>query len=80
MSQEKQILMVTGAAGNLGHAVATRFAQAGATLVLLDLDRQRLQERYGQETERQSFVLADLLGRVEVTAAVKSSAWPPMPR
>jgi NAD(P)-dependent dehydrogenase (short-subunit alcohol dehydrogenase family) len=72
MSEEKQIVIVTGAAGNLGQAVAARFAQAGATLVLLDLDRERLQQRYGNESGQQIFAPADLLDRAEVAAAVKA--------
>jgi NAD(P)-dependent dehydrogenase (short-subunit alcohol dehydrogenase family) len=74
MSQEKQIVMVTGACGNLGQAVAARFGKAGATLVLLDLDRQRLEDRYGKENERQRLAPADLLDRAEVAAAIKDAA------
>jgi NAD(P)-dependent dehydrogenase (short-subunit alcohol dehydrogenase family) len=71
--QDHRIVMVTGAGGNLGQAVAGRFMQAGATLVLLDLDRQGLQDRYGQEHARQMFAPADLLDRAEVAAAVKAA-------
>jgi NAD(P)-dependent dehydrogenase (short-subunit alcohol dehydrogenase family) len=74
MSGNNQVVMVTGACGNLGVAVAARFAQSGATLVLLDLDSQRLQQRYGQENEKQRFAAADLLDRAEVAAAVKDAA------
>ena len=74
MNDSNQVVMVTGACGNLGQAVAARFMQAGATLVLLDLERQRLQERYGQEGERQHFAAADLLDRAEVAAAIKDAA------
>jgi NAD(P)-dependent dehydrogenase (short-subunit alcohol dehydrogenase family) len=71
MRHQNQVVMVTGASGNLGQAVAARFKQAGATLVLLDLDRQALEKCYGQENERQLFAAADLLARAEVAAAVK---------
>ena len=37
-------VMLTGAAGNLGRAVAGAFAEAGASLVLLDLKRGALQD------------------------------------
>jgi NAD(P)-dependent dehydrogenase (short-subunit alcohol dehydrogenase family) len=38
MSVKGQSVMITGAAGNLGQAVAAAFAQAGASLALLDLN------------------------------------------
>jgi len=43
MRFDDKVVMITGAAGNLGQAVAAAFGAAGATLVLLDLDAQRLQ-------------------------------------
>jgi NAD(P)-dependent dehydrogenase (short-subunit alcohol dehydrogenase family) len=42
MSFKNQIVMITGAAGNLGQAVAASFAAAGANLVLLDLNEAAL--------------------------------------
>jgi NAD(P)-dependent dehydrogenase (short-subunit alcohol dehydrogenase family) len=42
MSFKGQTAMITGAAGNLGHAVAAAFAAAGANLVLLDLNEDAL--------------------------------------
>ena len=56
-------VMLTGAAGNLGSAVAAAFADAN--LVLLDLKRGSL-----QESERQMFIAADLLDPKSVQAAV----------
>ena len=41
-------VVVTGAAGGIGAAVARRFAEAGDTLVLGDLDAVRLEELAGQ--------------------------------
>jgi NAD(P)-dependent dehydrogenase (short-subunit alcohol dehydrogenase family) len=57
-------VMLTGAAGNLGRAVAAAFAEAGANLVLLDLKGNR------QESDRQLFVATDLLNAESVQAAV----------
>jgi NAD(P)-dependent dehydrogenase (short-subunit alcohol dehydrogenase family) len=74
MSENNQVVIVTGACGNLGQAVAARFMQSGATLVLLDLDSQRIAQLYGQENARQRFAGADLLDRAEVAAAVKDAA------
>jgi len=57
--------MLTGAAGNLGRAVAAAFAAAGANLALLDLKRGNL-----QDSDRQLFVETDLLDAQSVQAAV----------
>ena len=73
MSQNNQVVMVTGACGNLGQAVAARFREAGATLVLLDLDPERLRQAYGEENPQLRFAAADLLDRAEVAAAIKDA-------
>ena len=73
MDNVNQVVMVTGACGNLGQAVAARFRESGATLVLLDLDRQRLEDHYGPENDRQRFAATDLLDRTEVAAAIKDA-------
>jgi NAD(P)-dependent dehydrogenase (short-subunit alcohol dehydrogenase family) len=57
-------VMLTGAAGNLGRAVAAAFAETGANLVLLDL------KGNPQESDRQLFVATDLLNAESVQAAV----------
>ena len=38
-----KIVIITGAAGSLGSSTATRFAAEGATVVLVDIDRERLE-------------------------------------
>jgi NAD(P)-dependent dehydrogenase (short-subunit alcohol dehydrogenase family) len=58
-------VMLTGAAGNLGRAVARAFAGAGDNLVLLDLKRGAL-----QDSDQQLFIAADLLDPQSVQAAV----------
>jgi NAD(P)-dependent dehydrogenase (short-subunit alcohol dehydrogenase family) len=58
-------VMLTGAAGNLGRAVAAAFAAAGANLALLDLKRGNL-----QDSDHQFFVEADLLAPASVQSAV----------
>lgn len=47
-----RVALVTGAAGNLGQAVAAAFEQAGARLVLADMAADRLGELYGESGER----------------------------
>ena len=41
-SMNGKTVMITGAAGNLGRATAKRFAEAGASLILLDRSMERL--------------------------------------
>ena len=58
-------VMLTGAAGNLGRAVAAAVAEAGASLALVDLKRGAL-----QDSDRQLFLATDLLDPESVQAAV----------
>jgi NAD(P)-dependent dehydrogenase (short-subunit alcohol dehydrogenase family) len=58
-------VMLTGAAGNLGHAVAEAFAKAGDALVLLDLKKGDI-----QASDRRVFIATNLLEPQSVQAAV----------
>jgi NAD(P)-dependent dehydrogenase (short-subunit alcohol dehydrogenase family) len=69
MQLDGHVAMVTGAAGNLGRAVATAFAAAGARLVLLDLDRRALEAAYGGEGDARLLVAANLGDTTAVDAA-----------
>jgi NAD(P)-dependent dehydrogenase (short-subunit alcohol dehydrogenase family) len=62
--------MVTGAAGNLGRAVAAAFADLGANLALVGMQREHLQQVFGGESDRRLFLPANLLDRASVDAAV----------
>lgn len=53
--------MITGAAGNLGRAVAAAFEQRGDRLLLLDRSQQDLAAAYGADSARLRRVAADLL-------------------
>ncbi|MEA3157338.1 MAG: hypothetical protein QOK44_4927 [Betaproteobacteria bacterium] len=66
MSFGNRTVIVTGAAGNLGGAVARVFADLGANLVLVDLKREGLERAFGSENDQRSFAPANLL---EMTAA-----------
>lgn len=69
MNFSNKTVMVTGAAGNLGHAVARRFAMHDARLVLVDRESQ------AQDAEPQAdrlHVAADLLDPNAVAHAVKA--------
>ena len=61
MSSDNRTVIVTGAAGNLGKAVADAFEKQGANVVLVDLRRESLEKAFGSESERRIFVAANLL-------------------
>ena len=73
MRFENQTVMLTGAAGNLGRAVATAFAAQGARLVLVGRQVQSLQAAFGEAGERRLFVAADLLDDAQVQAALAAA-------
>ena len=62
-------VLITGASGNLGRAVAAAFAARGANLALLDRDRAHLDAAFGGESDRRMLVAADLLDAAAVEAA-----------
>ena len=69
MSIEPRTVMITGAAGHLGRAVAAHFAAAGARLVLVDRQAEALAAAFGAET-RHLTCPADLLDVAQVQAAL----------
>lgn len=73
MTFNTKTIMITGAAGNLGRAVANAFHQQGANLVLLDRQMEGLQRAFGKEDERRAFFAVDLLDQGQVKDAVESS-------
>jgi NAD(P)-dependent dehydrogenase (short-subunit alcohol dehydrogenase family) len=60
MDFSNQTIVVTGAGGNLGSAVADAFGDCAANLVLVGRHEASLARRFGAETERRVFVAADL--------------------
>lgn len=73
MSFKGKVVLVTGAAGNLGRAVAQAFAEQGAALVLVDLDRKRLQQVHGDDNETQLLAAADLRSAAPAAEVVKTA-------
>lgn len=51
MTRNPQTILITGAAGHLGRAVAAHFHQRGARLVLLDRNVQPLQSAHGDDAQ-----------------------------
>ena len=70
MTFEAKTCLITGAAGNLGRAVAAAFASAGASLVLLDREARSLRAAYGNRSKRALLLEVDLLDAGAVAKAV----------
>ena len=71
-----RVVIVTGAAGNLGSAVARAFQAAGAKLVLVDRAPERLQRLFPDLVDSASHLLAtsvDLLDAEAVTKTVEET-------
>ena len=73
MDHSNQTVLVTGAGGNLGRALAQLFAQRGARLVLVEREGAHLRRVYGGDNERQLLLQADLLVQGQVDAAVSAA-------
>jgi len=67
---EGRTCLITGAAGNLGRAVAAAFAAAGASLLLMDLDDKALRAAYGSDDKRKQLLRADVLDATSVAQAI----------
>ena len=74
MSTDNRTVMVTGAAGNLGRAVADAFAATGANLVLLDRGAAQLRDAFGEEGPHRLFLTVNLLDAAQAADALKSAA------
>ena len=73
MRFSNKTVIVTGAAGNLGKAVAQAFADEGANLVLVDLKRESLERAFESENDRRVFAAADLLDMGDATALAQTA-------
>ena len=73
MDFENRTVMVTGAAGNLGRAVADAFAQRGANLVLVDLKQDALEKVFGTGNSRHLLAPTNLLEQAQVDATVQKA-------
>ena len=73
MSSANRTVIVTGAAGNLGKAVAKAFADLGANLVLVDLERKSLEQAFGSENDHRLFAPANLLEMAGARGAAQAA-------
>jgi len=73
MDHEMRTVMVTGACGNLGRALADLFSKSGARLVLVDLDPERLRSFYGEENAQRMLAPANLFVQDEINAVVRAA-------
>jgi NAD(P)-dependent dehydrogenase (short-subunit alcohol dehydrogenase family) len=73
MQFDNQVVIITGAAGNLGRATAAAFAEAGARRVLLDNNSDGLRAAFGEDRADQVSVAADLSDEAELKRAVEGA-------
>lgn len=73
MSGDNRTIIITGAAGNLGKAVANAFTELSENLVLVDLQRSSLERAFGSENEHRLFAPADLLDMAQATGVARAA-------
>jgi NAD(P)-dependent dehydrogenase (short-subunit alcohol dehydrogenase family) len=73
MAMAGQVVMITGAAGTLGKAVAAAFAGTGARLVLVDIAAKGLEAAYGAESDGKLPLVVDLSDRAAIDGALAAA-------
>ena len=73
MSCDNQVVMITGAAGSLGKAVAAGFAAGGARLALADVSEAVLQQAYPGTADTRLLLPANLLDSASAQNAVNAA-------
>ena len=73
MSFSNKVVLITGAAGNLGRAVASAFAAAGAFLALVDISEAVLASAYPEKDERRLLLAANLMEAASAQKAVAAA-------
>jgi len=71
MTTPGKTVFITGAAGNLGRAIASAFEARGANVVVVGRTTESLSKALGAESARRQFVTADLLDQAALDSAVK---------
>ena len=74
MEFKDRTVLITGAGGNLGTcAVANAFAERGANLVLVDLNKKALEKAFGAENQQRLLAPTNLLQPDRLDATVKTA-------
>ncbi len=73
MNFDNQCVIVTGASGNLGAAVARAFVAHGANVVLVDRSREHMAHAGFVDTTRHLISVTDLLDQTQVTKMVHAA-------
>src|SRR6266481_5001 len=66
---QNRVVVVTGAAQGIGAAIALRFAEEEASLVLLDVDGERLQRPAAETGKAPTAIVADVTDEAAVDKA-----------
>ena len=74
MAQASTSVLITGAAGNLGRAVADAFAARGASVVLIARKREHLAKTFGTEDAHRLFITADLTDAAQAENAAQAAS------
>jgi NAD(P)-dependent dehydrogenase (short-subunit alcohol dehydrogenase family) len=73
MDFDGRTVLITGAAGNLGRAVADAFAERGANLVLVDLNKDALEKVFRADDPKRFLAPTNLLEQAQVDATVQQA-------
>lgn len=73
MDLKDRVVLVTGAAGSLGRAVASAYAAAGARLVLVDVAEPFLKSAYPGDDARRLLLTADLMDTGSTAKAIDAA-------
>ena len=73
MNFTNQCVVITGASGNLGSAVARAFVDHGANVVLVDRSREHMEHAGFNDDARHLISVTDLLDQTQVNAMVQAA-------
>lgn len=73
MGNQGKVVLITGAAGNLGRAAAEAFERTGARLVLVDIDQKGLEAAYPGNADNRLLKAANLLDEASIMQAADAA-------